>query len=136
MGAWGFGVFDNDSSCDFVMDLSQESDKVKSIKQSLQKVIDEKIYIKLDDACAAWVSVCILDQKINGTQYDCPDIEYDDIIQSIDVSEIISVKSLAVKAINAIKSDISELKELISDCEEDDYNDWKSSLTDIKNRLL
>lgn len=135
MGAWGFGVFDNDSSCDFVMELSESENTAGDIKKILDKTINEKEYIELDTAAAAWVCICIIDQKINNIEYDCPDIEYDDIIERSEVSALADLKNSAANAVDCILSDISELKELIEECEDNDYMVWKNSLLEIKKRL-
>lgn len=135
MGAWGFGVFDNDDSCDFIMELSEQDNIAESIKISLENIINEKGFIELDLCCKAWVSVCIIDQIINGIEYECPDIEYDDIIERVEKDKIISLKNIALSAIDCILSDISELRELIEECEDKDYNIWYNSLSDIKKRF-
>jgi hypothetical protein len=135
MGAWGFGVFDNDDSCDFIMKLSEQDNIEESIKTVLENIINEKKFIELDLCCSAWVSVCIIDQIINGLEYECPDIQYDDIIERVEKDKIMVVKNIAVSAINCILSDISELRELIEECEENDYKIWYNSLSDIKKRL-
>ncbi len=136
MGAWGFSVFDNDSSCDFVMDLSQEENPVEAIKKVFDNVINEKEYIELDTACSAWVSICIADQILNDMEYECPDIEYDEIIERIEKNQISDLKQSVCSAIDCILSDISELKELIEECEDKDYENWKKSLNEIKSRMM
>lgn len=134
MGAWGFGVFDNDSSCDFIMELYEESDITARIKNVFDTVINEKEYIELDDAAAAWVCLSILDKKLNDFDYDCPDIEYDEIIERAVTDELKNLTDSAKLAADCIVSDISELNELIGECE-DDYDMWKSSVMEIKERL-
>lgn len=135
MGAWGFGVFDNDSSCDFVMELSEAENITERIKETFENVISETEYIDVDNGSAAWVCICVLDQILNGVSYDCPDIEYDEIIERADKSELETLKDYAVKSVDCILSDISELRELIEECEDKDYNNWRNSIITIKNKF-
>ena len=135
MGAWGFGVFDNDSSCDFVIELHEQKNIPEKIKSIFSQTINEEDFIDLDTAAAVWVSACIIDQVLNNICYDCPDIEYDDIIEQADRAELIKLKSQAVKALDCILSDKSELNELISECDEQDYNNWKDGIMSVRNRI-
>jgi len=135
MGAWGFGVFDNDDSCDFVMELSEKENIAETLKEIFESVINEKKFIEQDLCCRAWVGVCIADQIINGFEYDCPDIEYDEIIERAEKDNIRQLEKSAVDVIDCILSDISELREVIEDCKDKDYKVWYNSLMEIKKRF-
>ncbi len=134
MGAWNYGVFDDDTAYDALDDLKAAEDIVKNMEEYFDIVIESE-YVEYDDAHYALVSATIIDSILNKTEHRCDDEEYSQWIQTWTNLDVSSLKSKAIKAINAILSENSELKEL---WEENDslYESWKEEKLLIQKRLL
>lgn len=133
MGAWNYGVFDDDTAYDALEDFMASKDIMKDMEQYLDDVITSE-YVEYDDGQYAIVSAAIMDTILNGTKQRCDDDAYIRWIESIKDLDVQSLKYKAVKALEAVLSDQSELKELWEDNEEL-YSSWREDKQAIKKRL-
>lgn len=133
MGAWNYGVFDDDTAYDALEDLMISQDIVKDMERYFDDVIASK-YIEYDDGQYAIVSAAIIDTILNGTEQRCDDVEYIFWLESIKNLNVSPLKQKAVKALEAVLSDHSELKELWEDNEEL-YSSWREDKLSIIKRL-
>lgn len=134
MGAWNYGVFDDDTAYDALEDLMLSKNMIKDMEQYFDDVITSE-YVEYDDGQYAIVSAAIMDTILNGTEQRCDDDAYIRWIESIKDLDVQSLKYKAVKALEAVLSDQSELKELWEDNEEL-YSSWREDKQAIKKRLL
>lgn len=133
MGAWNYGVFDDDTAYDALEDLMASKDLLKDMGQYLDDVITSE-YVEYDDRQYAIVSAAIMDTILNGTEQRCDDDTYIRWMESIKNLDVHPLKQKAVKAIEAVLSDHSELKELWEDNEEL-YSSWREDKLSIIKRL-
>ena len=132
MGAWNYGIFDDDTACDALAELRTSPDIITDIEKYFDEVIQAE-YVDCDDAQYALASAAIIDSVINDTSYmyDDEDLEW---LRSQKYLDFSSLKHKAVKAIDAILSDDSELKALWEENEKL-YEAWKEDKLSIQKRL-
>ena len=134
MGAWDFAVFDDDTAYDVLDDLKESSDIIKDMEKYFDDVI-EADYVEYEEGYYALVSAAVLDSVMNDTQYRCDDEDYFEWIKSLKRIDLTSLQSKAIKVIDVIISDKSELKELWEENEEL-YSSWREDKRSIQKRLL
>lgn len=134
MGAWDFAVFDDDTAYDVLDNLKESSDIIKDMEKYFDDVI-EADYVEYEEGYYALVSAAVLDSVMNDTQYRCDDEDYFEWIKSLKRIDLTSLQSKAIKAIDVIISDKSELKELWEENEEL-YSSWREDKRSIQKRLL
>ena len=91
--------------------------------------------MEYEEGYYALVSAAVLDSVVNDTQYRCDDEDYFEWIKSLKKIDLTSLQSKAIKAIDVIISDKSELKELWEENEEL-YSSWREDKRSIQKRLL
>jgi len=137
MGAWDYGIFDDDTAYDFFDEI--KSDAKKFFKCSFVKAINED-YLEYDDCHAVTVSAAYMDNLLNGTSYrtDCDDERdisnvnlFGKLYNDLTVDDL---KSLAQSALKEVISNKSELNELWSENVEL-YPKWKSNIEELIKRL-
>lgn len=133
MGAWNYGVFDDDTAYDALDDLKASSDMIADMEQYFDEVIQAE-YAGYDEAHYALVSAAVMDSVINDTQYRCDGEDYFEWTRSQKNLDFSSLRQKAVKAIDAVLSEHSELKELWEENEEL-YGAWREEKLAIQKRL-
>ncbi|XOJ02547.1 DUF4259 domain-containing protein [Paenibacillus polymyxa] len=134
MGAWGYGIFENDDVMDWKADLL-DSEGIEFLQESIHKVLEEE-YIESDVASIALGAVEILaalhgkpSNEINTLFEYTEDLE-DWIKQHSGTG--IYMKDIAKQAIKRILEE-SELKELWDETEE--YHKWESTIKELEKRI-
>ncbi len=137
MGAWDYGIFDDDTAYDFTDEI--KSDAKEFFKSSFENAINSD-YLEYDECHMVTVSAAYLDNSLNGTNYRTDSEESKDESNVNMFGELNTdlklddLKELAIKALKIVISEKSELNELWSDNEEL-YPKWKSNLEELINRL-
>lgn len=132
MGAWGMGVFDDDTSCDLLYD-AMDTDAYTFIAKAVGH--KDSDYLEYDECHEVIVSGAILDSLLVGTKYSHETEGYDDWLLKQDKSKLSKYKEDIVSGLNLVLSDKSELNELWQENEED-YPTWKSNIEGIIANLL
>ena len=136
MGAWNYGVFDDDTAYDFTDEII--IDAKEFFTKSFEKAISSN-YLEYDDCHAVTVSAAYIDNNLNGTSYRTNNEDLEDLSNVNNFKKLYrglpldDLKSLAVKALMVVISN-SELNELWSD-NKALYPKWKSNLEDLIKRL-
>lgn len=134
MGAWGTGIFDNDTACDWAYTL-EESDDLSVVEESLEKVISAgSEYLEAPDAEEALAAA----EVIARLQGNCGDRNaYTETIDKwVSGRELKVSPELARKALSAIErvlTEPSEILELWNESEELDA--WKASVSNLSSRI-
>ncbi|KAF2079496.1 DUF4259 domain-containing protein [Flavobacterium sharifuzzamanii] len=137
MGAWDYGIFDDDTAYDFFDEITENAQTF--FKSSFEKAINSE-YVDYDDCHAVTVSGAFIDNLLNGTKYRNDNEDNEDetnvnLFGSLNRDlKIDNLRPLAVSALEKIISDNSELNELWSENEEL-YPKWKQNIQDLINRL-
>lgn len=137
MGAWDYGIFDDDTAYDFTEEI--KNDAIAFFKTSFDNAIATD-YLGYDDCHAVTVSAAYLDNLLNGTNYRTDNEEQEDESNVNNFQklhgelQIDELKPLAVRSLKIVISDNSELNELWSENEEL-YPKWKQNLEELIERL-
>lgn len=133
MGAWNYGVFDDDTAYDALDDLRTSANITSDMGRYFDEVIEAE-YVGYDEGHYALVSAALIDSVLNDTPYRCDDEDYSEWAKTLKGVDFTPLKSKAVRAIDAVLSDRSELREL---WEENDelYDAWKEDKRAIRERL-
>jgi hypothetical protein len=131
MGAWGMGVFDDDTSCDLLYDAMETNANSFIEKAATHK---DSEYLEYEECHEVIVSGSILDSILNGTEYSHQTEGYDDWLSKQDKSGLSEYKGSIVSGLNLVLSDKSELNELWQENEED-YPVWRRNIENIISNL-
>jgi hypothetical protein len=129
MGAWGEGSFENDDAADWVYELEQ-MEGMEGVAAVLEKA-GEGGYLESPDACIALAAAEAVAAALGEPSATLPpevaawaEGHRDSVDRELAV--------LALTVVDRIGAD-SELKELWE--ETDDFEPWKTTLTDLRQRL-
>jgi len=137
MGAWGYGIFEDDMACDFVEDVKENS--LAFFQQAFSQVLETE-YVEFEEGQAILVSAAYLDNWLHGTQYK-NDYEGEEEMSNVNVFgklypdlNLEPLRKPAIVALQQVLSDKSELNELWQENEEL-YFKWKGQIKAIIGRL-
>lgn len=135
MGAWDFSVFDDDSACDALDELKEAEDIISLMEEYFERAF-EGDYLEYDDGCCILAAAAVMDSVLNGTVYSCydDDEECADWIKSLKQLDFSPLKDKAVRAVEAVMAENSELRELWGENEEL-YGKWLEEKAAICKRL-
>ena len=146
MGAWDYGVFDDDTACDFVIDLFEREDVAGCCEKAFDNAIGSE-YLEFDVGIEASVCGAVVDSVLNGTTYSYyfdpeSDLEGEEqfinwisnIRKSTDLSVFNHLKDKAVRSLTLLISEKSELCELWSENEEL-FPKWRGVYEEMIERL-
>ena len=75
MGAWNYGVFDDDTAYDALDDLKASAKIITDMEKYFDEVIQAK-YVGYDEAHYALVSAAVIDSVINDIHHRCDEDDY------------------------------------------------------------
>ncbi len=133
MGAWNYGVFDDDIAYDALDDLRESLEIITDMEKYFDVVIGAE-YVEYDEGCYALVSVAVIDGVFNEKQYRCDDEDYFEWVKTLKSFDFTPLKQKAIAAIDAVLSDSSEIKELWEENKEL-YSAWREDKISIQERL-
>lgn len=132
MGAWGMGVFDDDTSCEIIEDAMEDGSTVAQlIEQALSS--SENEYIEYTECHEIIVAAAMANALINKVEYDGID-DLDKWLAKQDAESVIPFQAKLVSALSLVLGEASELNELWSE-NEDDYPAWKGNIESIASGL-
>jgi hypothetical protein len=137
MGAWDYGIFDDDTAYDFNDEIKTNAEEF--FTTSFENAIDAD-YLEYDDCHAVTVSAAYLDNVLNGTRYRTDSEEEEDESNVNNFGKLYKgpdlkhLKPLAVSALQKVIGEESELNELWFDNEEL-YPKWKGNIEELIKRL-
>lgn len=131
MGAWGSGIFQDDSTLD-CFDLLKESKTANCLKTFLKK--GKEKYIDYEAGAGIIVAAAAIDGILNGINHDTTSDEFLNWVsenKNIKVNEFIP---LAIKGLTKVIGEESELNELWQENTEE-YEKWKLNITNMIDRF-
>ena len=130
MGAWGTGIFDDDSAYDFADELS--ADALAFFRHSFEVALASQP-VGVDASHAVTVSAAYVDAILHGTRYRNDDQRgFDAFIASHKSMPVAELKPLAALAIARVL-DGSDLDEEWRGAEK--HAEWRAVLSDLQARL-
>ena len=133
MGAWGRGIFDDDTAMDFLNELTSAKDPVKVMKKTLEAARTAE-YIEYDAGQGVLVTAAIADTILNGTQHATDLDELDTFAETHKNLDVSSLKALASAAVRRVLSEGSELRDLWAE-NANEYPSWRQNLEALATRL-
>jgi hypothetical protein len=134
MGAWGTGIFDNDTACDWAYDLNETSD-LSLIESALDRVLNvDAEYLdasEAEEALAAAETVARL--KGNWGIRNSYTEKMDKWVETARLTPPQALIEKALRGVERVLSGPSELLELWSEGEE--FTAWEESVKDLSRRL-
>lgn len=141
MGAWNYQIFCNDDTCDAMCDIMESEDLYGTLKSFLDEAIEASDeYIEVDVAGFGLVASAVIDSIINEPAYDIlfesESSEYSEFFKKHEdkKKELDALRSDAVKVLDIILGEESEMRELWEENEEL-YPLWKNTILKLKERL-
>lgn len=133
MGAWSTDSFGNDDACDWAYDLEEVSD-LSLVRETIQRVADAgEECIEAPDAAEAIAAIEIIARlKGNFGTRDSHTEPADNWVKAHPQPTPQDLINLATQALDRILRPPSELLDLWQESE--DFDGWKSSVLDLKNR--
>lgn len=135
MGAWGTGIFEDDTALDALAGLRDDDDPLAAMRQAFESA-READYLDYDGACAALVGAAIVDAA--GRRASLGEVGDEDgldaWIGSLDRKRVVALSGFAADALAKVLSDASELRELWSE-NETDFPAWKGGIEALRGRL-
>jgi hypothetical protein len=131
MGAWGMGVFEDDTSCDLIVD-AMETDATSFIRKAITYKDSE--YLEYEECHEIIVAGVVMDSLLNGTQYAHGTEEFDEWLSNQNSEKLAAMKTGLHTCLLRVLSENSELNELWEE-NKDDYQTWKSNIVSIANNI-
>jgi len=128
MGAWGMGVFEDDTSCEIIEDVIDEGAPAEElIIRALESSKAE--YLEYLECHEIIVAGAMTHALLNGAVYEGVD-DLSSWLEAQDKEQAAPHKSGLVIALGKVLSEASELNELWLE-NEDDYPAWKANIESI-----
>ncbi len=133
MGAWDYGVFDDDVAYDALEELKESSNIAADMEGYFDTVIEAE-YVDYDEGQYALVAAAVIDSVVNGTDYKCDEADYAEWTKSLKSIDFAPLMQKAANAVEAVVSEHSELKELWDE-NESLYTLWREDKIAMQKRL-
>lgn len=132
MGAWGMGIFDDDTSCDIIEDAIENGATIETLVEKAVS-IDGSAYIEYEDCHQIIVSAAMVDSLLNDVNHSNSE-EARDWLSRQNADSIIVYKQKLVGLLEKVIGQDSELNELWEENEED-YPEWKGNIQSVITSL-
>ncbi|QEE27441.1 DUF4259 domain-containing protein [Terriglobus albidus] len=132
MGAWGFGIFENDTACDFAAAVS-DGGGMPLLEQALDRVLacgDNYLEAPEAEECLAAAEIIA---RMTGSSWHETTSTTSVEIRGAHISVSGDFTDKAKRAIARVLSEPSEIVELWT--ESDDFDGWKQSVEELLARL-
>jgi len=132
MGAWSHEPFGNDDANDWAYSLEGIND-LSVIEAALDRALDTEDYLEAPEASEAVAAVEVLAKLLGkGTQTDSYTEKVDEWVKSVGVTPDAALITKANRAIERIRGENSELREL---WEEGEAEEWLGSLDALRRAI-
>jgi len=134
MGAWGTGIFDNDTACDWAYSLEESSD-LSVVESAMDKVLAiGPEYLEASDAEEALAAIEVI-ARLQGN-FDEKNSYTETVDAWVGANKLMVSAELAKKALVVIDRILSEPSEILEIWNEgEDFNAWKGNLVALKTRV-
>lgn len=137
MGAWDFGVFDNDSSLDFVLFVSHDISKFKEELNRIKDTLADESYLEVDEGSSilAMGELILSAYEVIPKHPQIKDIDLPALKKEINEEVLKSVVELCKVVMNVEGLNQSEVYELWKEADTEDYAKWKQAGLDNLTKL-
>ncbi|WP_062205101.1 DUF4259 domain-containing protein [Streptomyces sp. NBRC 109706] len=118
MGAWGVGPFDNDMAADFggALDDAEPAERAERVRAALAEAADHQDYLDSYEASRAVAAAALIVEQLPGGT---PDNRH--YRPKEPLPDLTALRGLAVRALDRVVADDSELRELWAESGGDDW---------------
>jgi len=135
MGRWGFGIFENDTACDFKY-VVVDGGGLAAVEQVLDQVVSAgDRYLEVSEADEALAAADIIARLLGA--FGQQDAYTEDIDAWVRDSSAKVSPALVEKALQAIQRILVEHLKIMAENDEDteDFADWKREVNALSDRL-
>ena len=135
MGRWGYGIFENDTACDFKY-LVVDGGGLVPVEQALERVLSSGDgYLEVSEADEALAAADIIARLLGS--FGQQDAYTEDIDAWVESSQVKVSPALVEKARQAIRRILAEHFKIMAENDEDteDFADWKREVNALSERL-
>jgi hypothetical protein len=135
MGRWGFGIFENDTACDFKY-VVVDGGGLAAIEQALDRVLAAgDRYLEVQEADEALAAADIIARLLGS--FGQQDAYTEDIDAWVKSTQAKPSSALVEKALQAIQRILAEHFRIMAENDEDteDFADWKREVNALTERL-
>ena len=135
MGRWGYGIFENDTACDFKY-LVVDGGGLVPVEQALERVLSSGDgYLEVSEADEALAAADIIARLLGS--FGQQDAYTEDIDAWVKDSPAKVSPTLVEKALQAIQRILVEHLKIMAENDEDteDFADWKREVNALSERL-
>ncbi|MGX1222792.1 DUF4259 domain-containing protein [Streptomyces ambofaciens] len=131
MGTWDTHPFDNDTAADFANDLDDADmlERETLIRRALMRAADSKDYLEAPEAEEAVAAAALVAAQCSGIELASPSYGPEEPIPTLPAD----LRSLAVKSLDRVLADESELAELWKESE--GGRAWERSIGQLRQLL-
>jgi hypothetical protein len=133
MGAWGTGILEDDSACDFLDGLARAPAPFAAMAEALEGAMRAE-YLEYDEGQAALVSAAVIDAVSRGAALEGVDDDAVAWLAGLDAGQARPLRGAAAGACRRLLGAGSELRELWSENEED-FPAWQAQIEGLAGRL-
>ena len=138
MGAWGHGSFENDTALDWVSELTERRGFFVFKKAGGFSVLEKALEVVPDtpldaDAGSEALAAAEVIAALMGKGRDCLPKELAEWVSNAQPVDVEPLRTKALKALDAVLSEDSELRELWEESE--DFEAWKSDVEGLRSLL-
>jgi Domain of unknown function (DUF4259) len=133
MGAWGSGIFEDDTAMDFFDGLYASDKPLQHLKDALEESSTAD-YLEYGAGQNALVSGAIIDSILNGIRHAEDLDDLDTFIEQHKTLDVAPLKVLASAAVRRVLSEGSELRELWAE-NTTEFPKWRENLESLAVRL-
>lgn len=132
MGAWDYGIFDDDTACDLSLEIGETDDPKLFFRMAFETALQAP-YLEYTEGHAVTVSAAYIDHILHGTAYGDEEnmVAFKTKFPALLLTDL---KPLAVSALDVVIGEQSELRELWAE-NEDLYPKWKQNIQSLMTRL-
>lgn len=124
-------MFEDDFALDFLYVLEEEGNLRKAFKRIFNVTASD--LLDYDEGISILVAASLIDSVNEDNKYEDLYDEYSDLRERVKETNFDDLKSDARRAVQLVLSDISKLRQLWE--ESGDYENWKSEIEELLDRL-
>ena len=133
MGAWGSGIFENDTAMDFVGNLADHPKTADAVlREALETAAHMGGYLDADEGSEALAAAALVSLAANESPVE-PEPPVDEYVRKIGRHVPDGLAPLAIEAIDRVLGDESELQELWA--EQDAVDEWRTEPEAVRRHL-
>lgn len=134
MGAWGFGIFDNDAAVDWAYGL--EHGGIAYVAAALQAAVDSGDFLDSDEGAEALAAAETVARLRGGAWEESPySAAVEEWVRSQSGEVPVDLAGLAAGAVRRVLSSGSELADVWTEAGELESAEWRRVLDDLVGRL-